>query len=110
MFVISNDFQTINREVETRYGRVRGAWGNDQTITVFRGIPYAAPPVGPLRWKAPQPVQPWNGVKDCLEFSLRPWQPDRDDPEDLYQREFYQNRVKNSEDCLYLNIWTPCAK
>ncbi len=110
MFVITNDFKPINRIVQTKYGYVRGAWGNDQTITVFRGIPYAAAPVGSLRWKAPQPPKAWEGVRDALEFGPRAWQPDRDDPEDLYKKEFYGNRVMNSEDCLYLNIWTPCAE
>ena len=82
MFVITNDFKPINRIVQTKYGYA-GAWGNDQTITVFRGIPYAAAPVGSLRWKAPQPPKAWEGVRDALEFGPRAWQPDRDDPEEL---------------------------
>ena len=68
MFVITNDFKPINRIVQTKYGYVRGAWGNDQTITVFRGIPYAAAPVGSLRWKAPQPPKAWEGVRDALKL------------------------------------------
>lgn len=71
-------------------------------IFVFKGIPYAAPPVGEQRWRAPQPVVPWQGERSALHFSAASWQ-NRDycvamgggDPGDL------------SEDCLYLNVWTP---
>lgn len=110
MFVIGNDIEKVNRIVETKYGALRGAWGNDQTITVFRGVPYAAAPVGELRWREPQEPEAWEGVRDAIEFSARAWQPDIDAPNELYAKEFYQSKVVNSEDCLYLNIWTPCAK
>ena len=110
MFIIGNDIEKVNRVVKTNYGYVRGAWGNDQTITVFRGIPYAAPPVGDLRWRPPRKPEAWEGIRDALEFSARSWQPDMADPNDLYAKEFYQSKVINSEDCLYLNIWTPCAQ
>jgi para-nitrobenzyl esterase len=69
-------------------------------ITVFKGIPFAAPPVGNLRWKAPQPVQKWQGVREVKEFGPNPMQ------EPLFGDMNFGTKT-NSEDCLYLNIWTP---
>ena len=69
-------------------------------ITVFKGIPFAAPPVGNLRWKAPQPVQKWQGVRKAKEFGPNPMQ------EPLFGDMNFGTKT-NSEDCLYLNIWTP---
>ncbi|RYD25746.1 MAG: carboxylesterase family protein, partial [Verrucomicrobiaceae bacterium] len=59
-------------------------------IRVFKGIPFAAPPVGDLRWKAPQPVKPWSGVRGAGEFGPEPM----------------PAFSKPNEDCLYLNVWT----
>ena len=69
-------------------------------ITIFKGIPFAAPPVGNLRWKAPQPVQKWEGVRKATEYGPNPMQ------EALFGDMNFGTKV-NSEDCLYLNIWTP---
>ena len=82
--------------VATTGGLVRGvtADGNDQ----FLGIPYAAPPVGALRWRPPQPAAPWPGVRDASEFASACAQP----PDPLSQPSV-------SEDCLYLNVYTPSA-
>ena len=49
-------------------GRIKGVQSKAQDVVVFKGIPYAAPPVGELRWKKPQPVVAWKGVRDCSEF------------------------------------------
>ncbi len=69
-------------------GKLRGvASGN---VAVFKGIPFAAPPVGDLRWREPMPVKPWTGVRDASRFSPR----------------CMQNGQDVSEDCLYLNVWT----
>ncbi len=76
--------------IETDAGTIEGTIENG--IKVFRGIPFAAPPVGDLRWKEPQPVTPWNGVLKTIEFG-----PACPQPQNLPQ----------SEDCLYLNVWTP---
>ena len=69
-------------------------------ITVFWGVPFAAPPVGNLRWKAPQPVEKWEGVRKATEYGPNPMQ------EALFGDMNFGTKV-NSEDCLYLNIWTP---
>ena len=65
-------------------------------ITTFKGVPYAAPPVGPLRWRPPQPVAPWVGVRSARRFGPVAPQPGAGGP-----------GMVASEDCLYLNIWRP---
>jgi para-nitrobenzyl esterase len=80
-------------------GRIRGAALADPAgVRVFRGIPYAAPPVGELRWRPPRAVRPWQGVRDCTEFA-----PICPQPKKKILREITGPR---SEDCLSLNIWT----
>ena len=69
-------------------------------VTIFKGVPFAAPPVGNLRWKAPQPMQKWEGVRKATEYGPNPMQ------EALFGDMNFGTKV-NSEDCLYLNIWTP---
>ena len=77
-------------------------------IYVFRGIPYAAPPIGDLRWKAPQPVVPWQGEKLCDRFGHPGYQAVH--YEGGYTTEWgYGAESPYSEDCLYLNVWTPAA-
>ena len=85
--------------VTTRYGKLQGVEENG--ITSFRGVPYAKPPIGELRWRAPQKPEPWEGVRDCTKFSKIPVQ--------LPGQCAYEAITLNeqSEDCLYLNIWTP---
>ena len=56
------------RKVLTESGWVRGIPAADPRVTAFKGIPFAAPPVGVNRWRAPQPPIPWEGVRDCFEF------------------------------------------
>lgn len=68
-------------------------------IAVFRGIPFAAPPVGELRWKAPQPVEAWDGVLMADRFAPAPVQTGAE----------WMGDIKMSEDCLYLNVWTPAG-
>lgn len=79
-------------------GQLRGERHGD--VTAFLGIPYAAPPVGPLRWRAPHPVRPWNGVRDARAFG-----PDLPQPADAGFRGAGQD-----EDGLFLNVWTPQAQ
>ena len=74
-------------------------------IHIFKGIPFAAPPVGELRWKAPQPVQPWNDVKKCDAFQCKPYA-GFTRPFSMWSEEFLIPKEPISEDCLYLNVWT----
>ncbi|MBL7791393.1 MAG: carboxylesterase family protein [Saprospiraceae bacterium] len=84
--------------VTTKQGIVEGA--HDSGIRTFKGIPYAAPPVGELRWKAPQPPASWQDVRKADAFGPRAMQAPI-----FSDMMFRSNGV--SEDCLYLNIWTP---
>lgn len=100
----------VTRQVTTRYGAVEGLAADDPAITVFRGIPFAAPPVGALRWRAPQPPEPWDGVLEAHDFAASPMQP-RWNPDDFYGREWGMDPdTPRSEDCLHLNIWTPALQ
>jgi len=98
------------RKTNTENGTVRGLPAADPRITAFKGIPFAAPPVGELRWRAPQPAANWKGVRDCLEFM--PIAMQRVPGSNLntgafYAREWHVDpEVPMDEDCLYLNIWT----
>src|SRR4051794_25909030 len=66
----SNSFDVV----KTAAGAISGTMNNDGDIHIFRGIPFAAPPVGELRWKAPQPPTPWTDVKKCDAFGPSPMQ------------------------------------
>ena len=93
--------------VRVEGGLVQGVSSASSDITVFRGIPYAAPPVGDLRWKRPQPVVKWKGIRKADTFSNICWQPGNA-VGTFYGDEFYwKEQTVQSEDCLYLNIWTP---
>ena len=99
------------REVKTRYGMVRGIRSEKNCVTIFRGIPYAAPPIGENRWREPQKMLPWKGIKLCDQYASACLQlPKKQD--DFFFIESCKNGVPDfssvaSEDCLYLNIWTP---
>jgi para-nitrobenzyl esterase len=94
--------------VSLKKGKISGTRSTDQQIISFKAIPFAAPPVGPLRWKAPQPVSPWQGIKDCTRFSASPMQP-KPAPFSMWSSEFLIPKEPISEDCLYLNVWTSSA-
>ena len=81
---------SVPGQVKVTGGTIQGLVLDD--MCVYKGIPFAAPPVGELRWKAPQPVVAWDGVKECQTFAPNPMQ---------------GNGEGCSEDCLYLNVWTP---
>ncbi len=91
--------------VKTANGKVQGVSNKDNTVRIFKGIPFASPPIGDLRWKAPQPVKNWKGIKSCSDFSASPVQ---NKPEAFYcwTEEFIAEPEPLSEDCLYLNVWT----
>ena len=85
------------REIRVTGGAVSGV--ADNGLVIFKGIPFAAPPVGELRWKAPAPVKPWSGVKKADAFANACMQPPNSQG----------NTSPVSEDCLYLNVWTPAT-
>jgi para-nitrobenzyl esterase len=91
--------------VTTNAGKISGSVSAGGDVRIFRGIPFAAPPVRDLRWKEPQPVAPWQGVKECTTFSASPMQP-KPDEFGVYTREFLIPYQPINEDCLYLNVWT----
>jgi len=104
LFTALSAIAAISQPVAVTGGKVSGVPARDASITAFKGIPFAAPPVGDRRWRAPQPVVPWPGVKaadklspSCIQTIVtekKPWT--------------YEFMAHNdvSEDCLYLNVWT----
>ncbi len=86
--------------VKTIYGTVRGLQDGD--VESFKGIPYAAPPVGEYRWRPPQPVQPWQGVRDASKFGSTCAAAGWGAAQGSIQ-------AGSSEDCLFLNIWRPAG-
>lgn len=97
------------RRVAVENGLVEGLPAADPRITSFKGIPFAAPPVGDNRWRAPQPVNNWDGVLYAYKFAPISMQHVLgEDPEDIYTREWnVDTSIEMSEDSLHLNIWTP---
>jgi para-nitrobenzyl esterase len=91
------------REVRTSAGVLAGATAGG--VSTFKGVPYAMPPVGNLRWAPPQPIS-WNGVREAKQFGapcLQPTNPDGVTPNGGGVA------GAGSEDCLYLNIWAPAG-
>ena len=86
-------------EARVESGMLAGTTAGE--VRIFKGIPYAAPPVGALRWKPPQPVAPWQGVREAVEYGP-------DCPQAPYPQLslYYSPPRTQSEDCLYLNVWT----
>ena len=101
----SSAFAAINDPVRLRDGLVSGVPGNENGVRVFKGIPFAAPPVGDLRWREPQPVAAWDGVRKADSFSIICTQmpPLKGS---WFQLEFNREPQPTGEDCLYLNVWT----
>ena len=90
-------------------GTIAGAvFDTDGEVRVYRGIPYAAPPVRDLRWRPPQPVEPWDGTRNATQFSPACLQLERQPG--TFARTFYgAGPDALDEDCLYLNVWTAAA-
>ncbi|XP_068155848.1 esterase B1 [Drosophila tropicalis] len=89
--------------VDTKYGQVRGLQRktvyDEELYYAFEGIPFAKPPVGDLRFRAPQPPEPWQGVLDCTSYKAKP-----------LQTNMILGIVEGSEDCLYLNVYAKTLK
>jgi len=92
--------------VSTQAGAIAGLTTEDLEVNVFLGIPFAAPPVGDLRWVEPQPVIPWEGVLDCTAPPASAMQ-SAPEPFFCWSKEFLIPASPIDEDCLYLNVWTP---
>ncbi|XP_064015975.1 fatty acyl-CoA hydrolase precursor, medium chain-like isoform X2 [Pogoniulus pusillus] len=102
-------------EAETKYGRVRGYQfrvdAAEKSVNVFLGLPFAKPPLGPLRFSEPQPPEPWKGVRDATSYPPMCLQ-------DKVRGQFFSDLITNrkekvvlqvSEDCLYLNVYAPVS-
>ncbi|HJQ70274.1 MAG TPA: carboxylesterase/lipase family protein [Blastocatellia bacterium] len=90
---------SANDVVRVEGGQISGT--NTDGVRSYKGIPYAAPPVGEMRWRPPQPVRAWEGVRQCTEYGP-------DCPQAPYPQAslYYSPPRTQSEDCLYLNVWT----
>ncbi|NWI13502.1 SASB hydrolase, partial [Crypturellus soui] len=104
---------TEQPEVVTKYGRIRGnrvrVNAAERSVDVFLGLPFAKPPVGPLRFSEPQAPEPWEGVRNAASY---PPMCVQDKAHGQYNSDYITNRkekvaLEMSEDCLYLNVYTP---
>ncbi len=110
----------ITEVVQVKQGNLRGVYNEDKTVRVYAGIPYAAPPVGDLRFKEPQDPKSWSGIRKCDEFGPMAMQarsnPFMDSLSHIlgwhdYQVKFGDEYLEEmSEDCLYLNVWAPATE
>lgn len=95
------------RKAKTENGWVKGIEAADPRITAFKGVPFAAPPIGKNRWRAPQPCEDWEGVREAYRFAPIAVQDTPGLGTDIYCREWHVDPdIEMGEDCLYLNIWT----
>ena len=97
----SNNLFSI--QTKTINGAIEGNYDTKTGIQTYFGVPFAKPPIGNLRWKAPQPVESWKGVKETKRFGPRPVQ-------GIVFGDMNSRSNGLSEDCLYLNIWTPTTR
>ena len=99
----STTIAAVADPVRVEQGLLSGTPGASPEVRVYRGIPYAAPPIGELRWKAPQSPASWQGVRQATEFPKACWQTPYPAAAAIYQAKL----PAMSEDCLYLNVFTP---
>jgi para-nitrobenzyl esterase len=103
--IASKKFGSSLEVVSTDAGQISGKPNANGDVYAFKGIPFAAPPLGALRWKEPQPVQPWEGIRKCERFGPSAMQA-KPIPFSMWSEEFMIPKEPISEDCLYLNVWT----
>ena len=108
MFLITNTTIAQNKnafpvQVSIENGIIEGDYNTHTGIQTFLGVPFAKPPVGELRWKAPQPLDDWSGVRETKAFGPRPMQT-------MVFGDMKSRSDGVSEDCLYLNVWTPAKR
>ncbi|HYD84657.1 MAG TPA: carboxylesterase family protein, partial [Opitutus sp.] len=96
---------SVRSGVTVAQGRLVGGAGEDPAITVFKGVPFAAPPVGASRWRPPQPPASWSGVRKADTFGASAMQADQRSYGPWTEEYMFRNEA--SEDCLTLNVWTP---
>jgi len=97
----TNNFFPVQATINT--GIIEGNYDTRTGIQFYLGVPFARPPVGELRWKAPQPLVPWKGVKETRKFGPRAIQ-------GIVFGDMKSRSEGLSEDCLYLNVWTPAGR
>ncbi|HUV68424.1 MAG TPA: carboxylesterase family protein [Terracidiphilus sp.] len=102
MFGLSTPAHADSLKVKTAQGKVLGKTINDGKVKAFLGLPYAAPPVGDLRWKAPEKAASWKGVRDATKFGAHCAQGR------VFDDMIFQD-AGPSEDCLYLNVYAPAS-
>ncbi len=90
--------------IEVDGGEITGIASDDDSVAIYKGIPFAAAPVGDLRWQAPKPVTQWDGVKECDDWGASAIQPTQA-PFRMWSEEFIIEDTGYSEDCLSLNVW-----
>ena len=100
---MSQNHNAFPVQAKTVNGVIEGNYDTHTGIQTYFGVPFAKPPVGDLRWKAPQPLDDWKGVKGTKKFAPRPMQT-------LVFGDMKSRSDGLSEDCLYLNIWTPAKR
>jgi para-nitrobenzyl esterase len=91
-------FAQVIVPVKVEHGLLQGAV--EDGLTIYRGIPYAAPPIGHLRWRAPEPAAKWDGVRAAIEYGRAC----------LQSNPAIENLPAPSEDCLFVNVWTPAMR
>ena len=99
----AQDINSFNVQAQTEQGIIEGSYDTHTGIQTYFGVPFAKPPIGELRWCAPQPLEPWEGIKETKNFGPRPMQT-------MVFGDMKSRSNGVSEDCLYLNIWTPAKR
>ena len=101
--------------INVKQGKIRGVYSDNGNVELYAGIPFAKPPVGELRWKAPQEADSWEGVLEADDFAPRAMQSKMSWLESFIYKNFIYHKSNReddapmSEDCLYLNVWKPSS-